>query len=68
MNNKLNMISKIYNAYQLQGNINDLLIRLETTIDENINDTVKLSEIIQNIPGGNLVHILKADSSLISTS
>jgi len=67
MSNKLNMNSKIFNAYQFQGNINDLLVRLEATIDENINDTTKLSEIIQNIPGGNLVNALKSDPSIKPT-
>lgn len=62
------MNNKIFNAYQSNGNINDLLARLETSIDENIHDTNKLSEVIKNVPGGNLVNILNHDSSFIQIS
>jgi len=62
------MNSKIFRAYELQGNFNELLVCLETSIDENINDTNKLSEIIQNVPGGIVVSAINADSSLIPTS
>lgn len=62
------MNNKIFNAYQSNGNINDLLARLETSIDENINDTKKLSEVIKNVPGGNLVNVLNHDSSFIPIS
>ncbi|CAH1737969.1 unnamed protein product [Aphis gossypii] len=65
MGNKLNMNNKIFNAYQSNGNINDLLARLETSIDENINDIIKLSKVIKNVPGGNLVNVLNHDSSFI---
>jgi len=62
------MNTKIFSAHQLKGNVNDLLVRLENVIDENINDENKLSEIIQNVPGGSLVNALNADSSIIPTS
>ncbi|XP_025193243.1 leucine-rich PPR motif-containing protein, mitochondrial [Melanaphis sacchari] len=65
MSNKLNLNSKIFNAYQSNGNINDLIARLETDVDENIKDPIKLSELIKNVPGGNLVSILNKDSSVI---
>lgn len=65
---KLNLNSKIYNAYQVQGNVNDLLVRLEANIDKNINDPNKLSEVIKNIPGGSLVNVLKKDPSFLPTS
>jgi len=68
MSNKLNLNNKIFNAYQANGNVNDLLVRLETDIDERLNDTNKLSEFMKNVPGGNLVNILNNDSSLIPTS
>jgi len=68
MGNKLNMNNKIFNAYQSNGNINDLLARLETSIDENINDANKLSEVIRNVPGGNLVNVLNHDPSFIPIS
>lgn len=68
MGNKLNMNNKIFNAYQSNGNINDLLARLETSIDENINDINKLSKVIKNVPGGNLVNVLNHDSSFIPIS
>jgi len=68
MGNKLNMNNKIFNAYQSNGNINDLLTRLETSIDENINDVNKLSQVIKNVPGGNLVNVLNHDSSFIPIS
>lgn len=60
--------SKIFKAHQSNGNINDLLVRLETSIDENIDNESKLSEIIKNIPGGNLVNFLNDDNSIIPTS
>jgi len=62
------MNSKIFIAHQLKGNINDLLVRLENVIDENINDENKLSEIVQNVPGGSLVNAMNADPSIIPTS
>ncbi|KAL4132665.1 hypothetical protein QTP88_009784 [Uroleucon formosanum] len=65
MSNKLNLNNKIFNAYQSNGNVNDLLVRLETDIDEKLNDKNKLSEFIRNVPGGNLVNILNNDSSFI---
>lgn len=65
---KLNLNSKIYNAHQVQGNVNDLLVRLEANIDKNINDPNKLSEVIKNIPGGSLVNVLKKDPSFLPTS
>jgi len=68
MSNKLNLNTKIFNAYQSNGNINDLIVRLETDIDEKLNDTNKLSEFIKNVPGGNLVNILNKDSSFIPMS
>jgi len=68
MSNKLNLNNKIFNAYQSNGNINDLLVRIETDIDEKLNDTNKLSEFIKNVPGGNLVNILNKDSSFIPMS
>jgi len=68
MSSKLNLNNKIFNAYQANGNVNDLLVRLETDIDERLNDTNKLSEFIKNVPGGNLVNILNKDSSFIPTS
>lgn len=68
MSNKLNLNNKIFNAYQSNGNVNDLLVRLETDIDEQLKDTNKLSEFIKNVPGGNLVNILNKDSSFIPTS
>jgi len=68
MSNKLNLNTKIFKAYQLNGNVNDLIVRLETDIDEKLNDTNKLSEFIKNVPGGNLVNILNKDSSFIPTS
>jgi hypothetical protein len=60
--------SKIFKAYQSQGNVNDLLVRLETSIDENIDNESKLSDIIKNIPGGSLVSFLNSDNSIIPTS
>lgn len=60
--------SKLYKAYQSQGNINDLLVRLETSIDESINNESQLSDIMKNIPGGNLVNFLNTDNSIIPTS
>lgn len=68
MSNKLNLNNKIFNAYQTNGNVKDLLVRLETDIDEKLNDANKLSELIKNVPGGNLVNILNKDSSFIPTS
>ena len=68
MSNKLNLNTKIFNAYQSNGNVNDLIVRLETDIDEKLNDTNKLSEFIKNVPGGNLVNILNKDSSFIPMS
>lgn len=68
MSNKLNLNTKIFKAYQSNGNVNDLIVRLETDIDEKLNDTNKLSEFIKNVPGGNLVNILHKDSSFIPTS
>lgn len=68
MTNKLNLNNKIFNAYLVKGNINDLLVRVEASIDENLNDPSKLSEVIRNIPGGSLVNILKKNSSFVSTS
>lgn len=68
MSGKLNLNNRIFNAYLLHGNVNDLLIRLETNIDENKNDNNKLSEIIKNVSGGTLVNILNKDSSIIPTS
>lgn len=68
MSNKLNLNNKIFNAYQSNGNVNDLLVRLETDIDEKLNDKNKLSEFIRNVPGGNLVNILNNDSSFIPMS
>lgn len=62
------MNNKIFNAYQSNGNVNDLLVRLETDIDEKLNDTNKLSEFIKYVPGGNLVNILNNDSSFIPMS
>lgn len=62
------MNSKIFNAYKVQGNVKDLLVRLETNIDENINDSVKLSNVMKNIPGGNLVKLLNTDSSFLPIS
>lgn len=67
MNANLNMNKKIFSAYQIKGNVNDLLIKLETSIDENLNDSNKLSEIIKNVPGGSLVSILKKNSSTLPT-
>lgn len=64
----MNLNNKIFNAYQKHGNINDLLVRLETNIDENINNLNKLSEILKNIPGGSLVQILKKDSLFVPIS
>jgi len=68
MNVKLNLSNKIFNAYQSNGNVNDLIVRLETSIDEKINDASKLSEFMKSIPGGNLVNILNKDSSFIPMS
>lgn len=68
MSSKLNLHNRIFSAYLSQGNISDLLIRLETSIDENTNDSIKLSEIIKNVPGGTLVNILNEDSSVIPIS
>lgn len=65
MGSKLNLNNKIFNAYQSQGNINNLIDRLEASINENIDNASKLSEIIKNIPGGTLVNILNKDSSLV---
>lgn len=67
MINKLTLNNKIFKAYQLQGNVNELIARLETNIDESINDPSRLSEIVKNIPGGNLINILQADSSFLPT-
>jgi len=68
MSNKLNLNNKIFNAYQSNGNVNDLIVRLENDIDKNLNDTNKLSEFIKSVPGGNLVNILNKDSSFIPMS
>lgn len=68
MSSKLNLNNKIFNAYQSNGNVNDLIVRLETSIDELINEPSKLSEFIKNVPGGNLVNILNTDSSFLPTS
>lgn len=68
MSNKLNLNNKIYNAYISQGNINDLLDRLEASIDENIDDKSKLSDIVKNIPGGSIVGILNKNPSLLPRS
>jgi len=68
MSNKLNLNTKIFNAYQSNGNVNDLIVSLETDIDEKLNDSNKLSEFIKNVPGGNLVNILNKDSSFIPIS
>lgn len=68
MSSKLNLNNKIFNAYQTNGNVKDLIVRLETDIDEKLNDANKLSEFIRNVPGGNLVNILNKDSSFIPTS
>lgn len=67
MSSKLNLNNKIFNAYQTNGNVKDLIVRLETDIDEKLNDANKLSEFIRNVPGGNLVNILNKDSSFIPT-
>lgn len=67
MINKLTLNNKIFKAYQLQGNVNELIARLETNIDESINDPSRLSEVVKNIPGGNLINILQADSSFLPT-
>lgn len=68
MSSKLNLNNKIYNAYQSQGNVNDLIDRLEASINENIDDKSKLSKIVKNIPGGSIVNILTKDSSLVPRS
>ncbi|VVC25742.1 Pentatricopeptide repeat,Tetratricopeptide-like helical domain [Cinara cedri] len=62
---KLSLNSKIFKAYQLRGNANDLFVRLENTIDANINDSDKLSKIIKNVPGSGIINILKSDSSFV---
>lgn len=66
MKQKLTLNNKIVKAYLLRGNAKDLLIRLENSIDANINDANKLSEIMKNISGGSIISILKSDSSLVS--
>lgn len=68
MSSKLNLNNKIYNAYQSQGNINDLIDRLEASINENVDDQNKLSNIVKNIPGGSIVNILTKDTSLLPRS
>lgn len=62
------MNQKIFKAYQLKGNFNDLLQRLESSIDENINDPAKLSEIMKNVPGGSLVTFLNTNPTSVATS
>jgi len=59
---------KRFKAYQLKGNFNNLLQRIETSIDENINEPAKLSEILKNIPGGSLVTFLNTDPASVATS
>lgn len=60
--------NKIFSAYQMKGNVNELLTLLETRIDENLNNEQELSRILKDVPGGNLVSILRNDSSLLPTS
>lgn len=68
MSSKLNLNNKLYSAYQSHGNINDLIDRLEASINENIDNKDKLSNIVKNIPGGSIVSILTKDSSLLPRS
>lgn len=68
MKSKLSLNRKIFKAYQLKGNFNDLLQRLETHIDESINEPAKLSEIIKNVPGGSLVTYLNTNPTSVETS
>lgn len=68
MSSKLNLNNRIYNAYQSNGTINNLFDQLEASIDQNIDNKSKLSDIVKNIPGGSVVNILTKDSSLVPRS
>lgn len=65
MRQKLALNNKIFKAYLLRGDAKDLLISLENSIDANINDADKLSEIMKNIPGSSIISILRSDSSFV---
>lgn len=61
MSNRLNLNSKLFKAHQTKGNPSDLLLSIEKTVDENLNDSSKLSEVLKNVPGGALVKMLSAE-------
>lgn len=65
----MNLNTKLYEAYQVKGNFNELLTRIETQIDKSINDEpTKLSEIMKSVPGGSLVNYLTTSPSSIPIS